>query len=282
MNRSLPLAVVVAVIAVACGDRVASGPSPVSVMADGVKLTLVLDRSEIAPADLLWATLTVENTNEHEVTWAGSGCKVAGQVEAHPAQPDPGRHWPGTLGTFKDWALQNGQTWAYFLFEDFWNRRAAGGVACPAADFRDVLAARSTLRTRWVWDGTVTGGSAGSRPAPKGQLDVVGSFTLGDRPNLSPMRVAAPLRVVGTGDPFISAGVAIDRAYDDGRLARWLEARPAPTSLAGAPVGSIVGSARLSGDAWIIVAAQKTGPAPHEIEVRLAAVDGKVRTVVER
>ena len=71
-------------------------------------------------------------------------------------------------------------------------------------------------------------------------------------------------------------------AYDDGRLARWLEARPAPSSLAGAPVGSIVGSARLSDDVWIIVAAQKTGPVPHEIEVRLAAVDGKVRTVVER
>src|SRR5204862_7931808 len=94
--------------------------------------------------DLLWATLTVENTNDHEVTWAGSGCRVAGRVEAHPGQPDPGRHWPGTLGTFKDWALQNGRTWAYFIFEEFWNRRAAGG-ACPAADFRAVTAAKATL-----------------------------------------------------------------------------------------------------------------------------------------
>src|SRR5207253_3182047 len=68
----------------------------------------------------------------------------------------------------------------------------------------------------------------------------------------------------------------------DGSLARWLQGRPEPTTLAGTPVGAVVGSARLDADAWVIVAAQKTGPAPHEIEVRLGADDGKVRSVIER
>ena len=281
--RRAAILVASVLVALGCAGPVAGSPTPASVTKDGVRLTLELDHGEIMPGDLLWATLVIENTNDYDVKWRGSGCKVPGNVLARPEQPDAGRQWSGALGGFKSWALRNGETYANFVVEEHWNlAKIWGGVACPAAEFVETMAAKTTLRTRWVWDGMVNGGFAGTRPAPTGPLDVVGSFTLAEGAATNVVQVTSPLRVGGRGDPYLSAGVAIDRAYDDGRLARWLQGRPEPTTRAGVPVGAIVGSARLDADAWVIIAAQKTGPAPHEIEVRLGADDGKVRSVIER
>jgi hypothetical protein len=106
------------------------------------------------------------------------------------------------------------------------------------------------------------------------------------QPPATQLRVATSVLVRGAADPYITAGVAIDRAYDDGRLARWLEARPGPFLDGNALASDIVGGIKLEGDAWRVLAAQKTLKGNDyrsgEIEVRLNARDGTVLSVVER
>src|SRR5947208_12448598 len=95
-------------VALGCAWPVAGSPTPASVTKDGVRLTLELDHAEIMPGDLLWATLVIENTNDYDVKWRGSGCKVPGNVLGRPAQPDGGRQWPGALGGVQAWARRDG------------------------------------------------------------------------------------------------------------------------------------------------------------------------------
>jgi hypothetical protein len=269
----------VLVASAACGGRVASPPAPATVTVDGVTLTLELDRGELREGDLVSATLTIRNTNNHDVVWTSGGCQIVGQVLALPPFPDPGRHWPGALGTFKSWALQHAESYAYFTDEETWR---AGGRACPAVVYTNTLAAGERLRSRWVWDGKVASGLGGARRAPGGPIDVASTFFIGPQPAAKELRAVASLLIRGPADPYISPGVAIDRAYDDGRLARWLEGRPAPGET-GLP-GPVVGFIRLDGDVWTVRAAQKAG-APiqsQEIEVRVDARDGKVMSVSER
>src|SRR5439155_4814960 len=92
--------------------------------------------------ELLWATLTVSNTNDHDLKWTAGGCRILGLVEALPLLPDAGRHWPGALGTFKAWALKYPESYAYFADETSWAHR---GGACPAAQFTEILPAGATL-----------------------------------------------------------------------------------------------------------------------------------------
>lgn len=278
----------------ACGDRVAAGPAATAER-DGVRLRMELDKAEIRPGELVWASLTIENTTDRSVSWVAGGCQVPGNIEATAKQDDAGMHWPGVLGTFKQWLLKDGQVYVYFVDEITWNARALGGRACPAANFVGTLPPKGTLRSRFAWDGQVRSGIAPARPAASGSIEVVGLFLVGDTNASTPLRAGAPLRVRGSDDGLMSAAVAIDKAYEDGRLARWLESRPTPSTFA-TPLppsatfaGEIVGSVRLDVDTWVIHAAQKSGSAAiggvikgYEIDVRVAGRDGKVLSVVER
>jgi hypothetical protein len=290
-----PALISVAIALSACGDRVAAGGPTATAERDGVRLRMELDKAEIRPGEIVWASLTIENTTDRDVRWVAGGCKVPGNIEATSKQDDAGKHWPGVLGTFKQWLLKDGQVYVYFVDEVTWDARALGGRACPAAMFVETLPAKGTLRSRFAWDGQVRGGIAPARPAPSGSIDVIGSISLGDTNASTPLRAGVSLRVRDGGDGLISAATAVDKAYEDGRLARWLEARPAPSSLA-TPLpqgstfaGDIVGSLRLDRETWVIRAAQKSGStAPslavrsYEIDVRLSARDGRVLSVVER
>ena len=121
----------VALTATVTTDRGVTPPGPAGVTErDGVTLRLELDRDAIVPGDLLWATLTISNTNDHDVKWTAGGCRIPGLVEALPLLPNAGRHWPGVLGSFKSWALKYPESYAYFVDETSW---VHGGGACPAA-----------------------------------------------------------------------------------------------------------------------------------------------------
>src|SRR3989442_5426636 len=170
------LAVTIALVAAVSGDRGVALPGPAAVVErGGVILRLELDRGAIAPGELLWATLTVSNTNDHDLRWTAGGCRILGLVEALPLLPDAGRPWPGALGTFKTWALQYPESYAYFADETIWPHR---GGACPAAQFTEILPAGGTRRSRWVWDGYTSNAASGSRAAPGGQMEIVASFFL--------------------------------------------------------------------------------------------------------
>ena len=271
----------VGLVLAACGDRVDS-PTPggtAHVARDGIILTLALDRGDVTPGNELWATLTVENTTDREVPYTTGGCKTVGRIDVAPPQPDAGKSWPGVLGTFKSWALQHTEAYAYFVDEESWPQ----GRACPAAIWTEMLAPKTTLRSRWVWDGYLVSSPAGRQPTPASRVDVVGHFFPGRTSAdaaAAELRVTVDLNVRGPADAFLAPGVAIDRAYADGRLSRWLEQRPAPSS--GPLVGDIVGGIRLEGDVWRILGAQKVQLRGDEIEVRVAARDGKVLSVIER
>ena len=116
-------------------------------------------------------------------------------------------------------------------------------------------------------------------------MEIVGSFFLGEPQSTTQLRVVAPVRITGGPDPYITAAVALDRALDDGRLARWLEGRPLPAASGAGGIGDIVGGVKLEGGTWRVLAAQKVLVPDYrlsEIEVRVDARDGKVVSVVER
>ena len=273
---------VIAVMAMTPGDPgTLRGPAAVAER-DGVTLRLELERDAITPGDLLRATLTISNSNDHDVKWTAGGCRIPGLVQALPLLPNAGRHWPGVLGSFKSWALKYPESYAYFADETSW---VYGGGACPAAQFTETLPAGRTLRSRWVWNGFLSNAVAGSRPAPGGPIEIAGSFSLGVYGSITRLQVTLPVLVRAEADPYITAGAALDRAFDDGRLARWLEARPTPATSGAGGVGDIVGGIKLEGDIWRVLAAQKTRLPDYrssEIEVRLDARDGRVVSVVER
>ena len=287
MSRFLRLGLILVALAAACGDRVpAAAGSTATVERDGVRLRLDLERGEIVPGDVLWATLTIQNTTDHDVKWTTGGCREVGQVEAQPKLPDAGRHWPGALGTFKEWALRHPESYARFFDEVTWGILAQGGQgrACPAVVLTETLPAGQSLVSRWAWDGTVDFAYAGRRPAPGGEIEVAGTFYVKEPPT-GVVRVTSRIKVRGTPDPYIPPGIAIDRAFDDGRLARWLEARPAPGNNGGVSAGDAAGGVRLDGDTWIVSAAQKViTPSfrSDEIEVRVNARDGTVLSVIQR
>jgi hypothetical protein len=289
MRRQTAATIGFALLLAACGDRVLAGGPTATAERDGVRLRMELDRSEIRPGDLVWVALTIENTTDHDVRWVAPGCKVPGNVEATPKQDGLGRQWPGVLGTFKQLLLKDGQSYVYFVDEVTWDARALGGRACPAAIFVETLPPKGMLRSRWVWDGQVRGGMSHARPAATGPIDLTGSIALGDTNSSVPLRATAPLGVRDGGDGLMSAAAAIDSAYDDGRLARWLEARPAPSGSGTFMAADIVGSMRLDADVWVIHAAQKSGTVTpsfavrsYEFDVRISGRDGKILSVVER
>src|SRR5439155_840590 len=68
------LVVTIALVAAASGDRGVALAGPAAVVErGGVVLRLELDRGAIAPGELLWATLTVSNTNDHDLKWTAGG-----------------------------------------------------------------------------------------------------------------------------------------------------------------------------------------------------------------
>jgi hypothetical protein len=89
------------------------------------------------------------------------------------------------------------------------------------------------------------------------------------------------LPVVGGSALRVSAPRAFDAALDDARFADWLRARSFASGNSEAAPYNVTGGARLDGDVWVITASQKTAPA-GEIEVRVGAIDGAVRSVMTR
>ena len=89
------------------------------------------------------------------------------------------------------------------------------------------------------------------------------------------------LPLSGGTSTTVSAARAFDAALEDARFATWVRARFAQRGNSEAAAYDVVGGARLSGDEWLITASQRTAPA-GDIEVRVSAIDGTVRSVVAR
>lgn len=280
------LALACVLLTLACGSRAlsASTPGPVALTATGtnagVTLRLDLDRASLMPGQELWATLTMENTNATPIRWVGGGCNVPGLATVNiPALSDFGRNWDYPFAELKKRLVTVAAPGFLPLAnESAWQKRATGGQMCTADVRLNELAPKGRIVSRFVWDGMVAGA-----PAPNGTVTISGSLDMDDPVAMVGRTVGASLSLPLSGGTrtTISGARAFDAALEDARFATWVRARFVQRGNREAAAYEVVGGAHLVGDEWIITAAQKTAPA-GDIEVRVSAIDGTVRSVIAR
>ena len=247
---------------------------------DGVTLRLDLDHSTLNVGEVLWATITIENTNDHSIRWVGGGCNVPGRVTATvPTLAEYGKSWDYAFADLKKrLAMAAAPGYIPFLDADAWGLRDKGGRVCTADIRVNELAPHEKLTSRWAWDGTVDGA-----PVPNGDVKVTGGFEMDDVVQMVGRAVSASvmLPVRGGSATRVSAGQAIDAAFSDARVESWIRASMVQRGTSEAAAYDVEGDTRLDGDTWVISASQKTAPA-GAIEVRVSAIDGSVQSVTER
>ncbi len=272
----------------ACGSPALSPsqatPGPVALTArgvtGGVTLRLDLDRATLTPGQVVWATLTIENTNSKPIRWVGGGCNVPGRVHARvTALADRGRNWDYPFAELKKRLVTvSAPGYIPLLDADAWLLRQSGGRACTADVRTNELVTHGKLSSRFAWDGMIAGA-----PAPNGDVTILAEFDWGDPVAMVGQSVGATLTLPlgGGAKTAVSAARAFDAALEDARVASWVRARFVQRGNSEAAAYDVTGGARLDADEWVITASQKTAPA-GDIEVRVSAIDGAVRSVVAR
>jgi hypothetical protein len=273
-----------ALVLVGCGSRALAGPTPgpvaLSATAEsfGVRLRLDVDRASLSPGQELWATVTIENTKDVPVRWVGGGCNVPGRVDARVgALADHGRDWEYGFADLKKRLVTVFPMGTIPLLDEAaWSKRASGGQACTADIRVNELRPHAKLTSRFAWDGTISGS-----PAPSGDVLIYASFDMEDEVAMVGRFVNASVAVQLTGGTGtkVSAARAFDVALEDQRFATWVRARFVARGNSEPAAYDVSGGVTLTGDEWLITATQKTAPA-GEIEVRVSAIDGAVRSVI--
>lgn len=247
----------------------------------GVTLRLDLDRAALRVGEVVWATVTIENTSDQVIQWIGGGCNVPGHVIARiPTLAEYGRSWEYPFADLKKrLAMVASPGQVPLLDEASWAMRAQGGRMCTADVRANDLAPKGKLVARFAWDGM----TLGAGPAPSGDVTIVASLDMNDLKSMTGRSVGAAvsLPLSGGAATRVSAGQAVDAAFEDPRVADWIRARLVARGNSEAAAYDVSGGVQLDGDTWVILAAQKTTPA-GEIEVRVSALDGTVRSAVER
>jgi hypothetical protein len=271
---------------VSCGSRALAPQSAGAVTAigetDGVRLRLDLDRAAFRPGEVVWATVTIENTNEHPITWIGGGCDVPGRVTAVvPAIAEYGRNWSEYLLAELKKRLVIGVTssgWVPLIDEESWDLRDRGGRVCTA-DIRPVaMAARTKVVSRFAWDGMLRPGA----PAPSGRVDITAALEMDDQRLMVGKSVSAtaPLDLTGGTATRVSPAQAVDAAFEEGRLTAWVRTHARPDSYGQQTAYDVDGTVEIDGDIWVIKAFRKGSvSAGGQIEVRVDARDATVRSV---
>jgi hypothetical protein len=283
--RSVAL-LVLAVVCVSCGSRALEPSAPSAVTAagetDGVKLRLDLDRTTLRVGETVWATVTIENTNDHAISWVGGGCNVPGRVMAVvPAIADYGRNWTEFLFAELKKRLVLGVTsggYVPFADEASWALRGQGGRVCTA-DIRAVsMAARAKVVTRFAWDGSLRPGT----PGPSGRVSVVAALDMNDERLMVGKSVSAtaPLDLTAGTTTTVSPAQAVDAALDDARFAAWVRSHARADNYGQQAAYDVDGSVRMDGDVWVISAFTKsTTSTAGQIEARIDARNATVISV---
>jgi hypothetical protein len=212
----------------ACGGALrppTATPVTASGERDGVRVTLSLQRDRYAPGDEIWADVLIENTNDRAVFWTGGGCNIPARVSALLPTGDAGKSWPEPVSAWKVRLVDEDSQKVSFMPEAHWaNFKRGEGMFCTA-DIRLVeLDARSSLRTRAGWDGTMP--FEHRVRAPDGRYDIEAVFPLGHWDTPRPISVSVPVELTGGGAaPFISRGQALDSALSHAGFRAWLEER---------------------------------------------------------
>jgi hypothetical protein len=212
--------------------------------ADGLSLTVTLDRSAVAPGEVVTFTATLHNGRaapvNYSVPWCGGGASAAVSVDL-PQEPS-GRSWSGIAQTFKDFVLTQGL--------------GPGGVAalspqrldvaaepCRDGQFEAILAPGESVVSSMPWKAEIVAGvgaHAGSVPLtvsvgydrqnspPSYPPDYQGPRGLWV-PMYKQLVVSGALNVVGDARPLAGPGEVIDSVLANKKFAKWLAAQPRAT-----------------------------------------------------
>jgi hypothetical protein len=262
----------------ACGGALrAPGVTPVNAtgVRDGVRVTLSLQRDRYAAGDEIWADVLIENTNDHAVVWTGGGCNIPARVAAVMPPGDAGRSWPDPLGAWKKRVVDEDSRKVSFVPESHWTYFKRGeGMFCTA-DIRLVeLGARSSVRTRAGWDGTMP--YEHRVRVPDGRYEVEAVFPLGHWDAPRPIGVSAPIDLSGGGAPLVSKAQALDAALAHAPFRAWLEERLSKET----PDAPVNAALVLEDAVWRLSADQRiAGPGGvegHQAEARIDARTGEL------
>lgn len=203
-----------------------------SVEADGIRITLSLDRTETSFGTRVWAEVAVENVGADVVHWGHSGsCAWPAGVEltTNAEAPSYGAEWPGEAGILKRITVDDPDRERYgFVPEvavDF-----EGNWGCTSDLVMDEIQPGERLSARFAWD---TIGANGMPPAGGRYVaeSVFGYQGRGDvSPNADPfgMRVGVQvsLDVQGPDREYVSPGEALDLLLSDATFIRLLADNP--------------------------------------------------------
>ena len=212
--------------------------------ADGLSLTVTLDRRTIAPGQVVTFTATFRNDGnvpmDYPVPWCGGAASASVSV-ALPHQP-VGKRWSGIAQVFKDYVL----TEAY----------GPGGVpalepitkdvpAAPCRDgqFEDLLQPGGAIMSRMPWKAeivpdvaalagtvpfTVTAGYDRQNGPPSYPPDYKGPRGSWF-PIYKQLAVTGTVEIVGDGRPLAGPGEVIDSILANRKFANWLTEQPRET-----------------------------------------------------
>jgi hypothetical protein len=232
-----PSPVVAAASQVAASQVAAFGPGPIlTAAADGLSMTVELDRWEVAPGAAVVARVRVRNDRPRPVV-DPDGCLLAPRWTVDVLMPfEPaGRTWKGIAGRFKDFAMRESMQPGIVS-----SRRPLTTmpvedpcVAAPAS-----LEPGATAEWTLTWKAQMLPGV--EAPAGTNPFRILVSYSPEPEPGATPppkfglrffrsLSVEGTLNVVGQGPHLLSAGQAIDVLLGDRRFATWLPKMPATT-----------------------------------------------------
>ena len=246
-----------------------------SVEADGIRITLTLDRTDTTFGTRVWAEVTVENIGIDVVHWGhSSSCDWAAGVHLATDVPPPdyGDDWPGEAGILKRITVDDPGVLGYgFVPEDA--VELEGHWGCTADLVPDEIQPGERLSARFAWDTTGTNGM----PPADGRYVAESVFAYAGRGDLPAdadyfgkrVAVQVSLDVEGPDREYLAPGEALDRLLSDATFIQLLADNPR-TQWNGSTL-------RWVDEAWHLVVEQET---PHGSLVgTVDAITGAVRDV---
>ncbi len=213
--------------------------------AEGLTLTVTLDRTTVAPNEVVTFRATFRNGSSEPVVYPVPSCGGAASTVVSVALPlaPAGKRWPGIAQEFKDFVLTEG--------------KGVGGVSalapvasvvpafpCGEDDSDGLLGIGESVTTVMPWKAEIVPGVAalagtvpftvsvaydspiGSPSSAPGTAAPQGGLSSGPYKQLI---VSGAVEVVGEGRNLASVGEVVDAVVANEKFADWLAGRPSET-----------------------------------------------------
>jgi hypothetical protein len=203
-----------------------------SAEADGIRITLTLDRTETSFGTRVWAEVTVENIGTDVVHWGHStSCDWPAGVhlltDARP--PEYGADWPGEAGILKRITVDRPDLLGYGFVPEY-AVDIEGNWGCTSDLVPDEVQPGQRLSARFAWDTLGTNGMppAGGRYTAESVFAYQGRGDVSAETDYFGKRVAVEvsLDVEGPDQDYLAPGEAVDRLLADATFIQLLADNP--------------------------------------------------------